>query len=220
MNTRLQVEHPITELTSGEDLVRWQILVAQGEPLPLRQEQVRHDGHAIEVRLYAEDADHGFLPASGRIERLELPGGPGVRVDSGLYEGLEVTPHYDPMLAKISVHAATRELAIARMARALSEVTVTGVVTNLPFLRRVLDSEPFRSVRYDTSTLESRPELFAPRLPESREQQVALVAATMAHVLRRRRGFPDVEPAADGHAPPAAPARRAGWRDAFRPGAP
>ena len=177
------------------------------------------------MRLYAEDADHGFLPASGRVERLELPGGPGVRVDSGLFEGQEITPHYDPMLAKISVHAATREQALARMARALFEVTVTGVVTNLPFLRRAIDSEPFRSGRYDTGTIESRPELFAPSFSEIRELQVALVAATMAHVLRRRRGLAAVEhengQAADGRAaPPAAPPRRAGWRDAFRPGAP
>jgi acetyl-CoA carboxylase biotin carboxylase subunit len=222
MNTRLQVEHPITELTSGLDLVRWQMLVAMGEKLPLAQDQIRHEGHAIEVRLYAEDADHGFLPASGRVQRLELPGGPGVRVDSGLFEGQEITPHYDPMLAKISVHAATRELAIARMARALAEVTVTGVITNLPFLRRAIDSEPFRTGRYDTGTIEGRPELFAPAFTEIRELQVALVAATMAHVLRRRRGLHAVERTdgrADGEAAPP-PARRTGWRDAFRPGAP
>jgi len=221
MNTRLQVEHPVTELTSGLDLVRWQLAVAQGEPLPRTQEQIRHEGHAIEVRLYAEDADHGFLPASGRVERLELPGGPGVRVDSGLFEGLDVTPHYDPLLAKISVHAPTRELAIQRMVRALSEVTVTGVVTNLPFLRRALLSEPFRSGRYDTGTIEGRPELFAPTLAAERERSIAVLAATMAHVLRRRRGFP-AAPEADGHAPaasPAAPPRRSAWRDAYRPGA-
>jgi acetyl/propionyl-CoA carboxylase alpha subunit len=156
-----------------------------------------------------------------------LPGGPGVRVDSGLYEGLEVTPHYDPMLAKLSVHAPTRELAIARMARALSEVTVTGVITNLPFLRRALDSEPFRTGRYDTGTIEGRPELFAPTFSEARERQVALIAATMAHVLRRRRGLARTETgpdgasrAAPGQALPVPPARRGAWRDAFRPGAP
>ncbi|HEX5011212.1 MAG TPA: acetyl-CoA carboxylase biotin carboxylase subunit [Planctomycetota bacterium] len=220
MNTRLQVEHPVTEWTCGLDLVRWQLLVAMGEPLPRTQEQIRHEGHAIEVRLYAEDAENGFLPATGRIVRLQLPGGAGVRVDSGLYEGLEVTPHYDPMLAKISVHAATREQALARMARALFELTVTGVVTNLPFLRRAIESEPFRSGRYDTSTIESHPELFRPRLTPAREQQLALIGATMAHVLRRRRGLPASEAPADGRAsPPAtAPARRSGWRDAWRPG--
>jgi acetyl-CoA carboxylase, biotin carboxylase subunit len=239
MNTRLQVEHPVTELTCGQDLVRWQLLVAGGEPLPLRQEQIRHEGHAIEARLYAEDADRGFLPASGEVQRLELPGGPGVRVDGCLYEGLAVTPHYDPMLAKLCVHAATRELAITRMQRALAEVTVTGVVTNLPFLRRVIDSESFRSGRYDTSTLESRAQEFAPHLSEQRERSAALIAATMAHVLRGRRGFPDRAAAgsagagvstsaaagvsaagganAGAGATPTAPVRSS-WVDAFRPG--
>ena len=222
MNTRLQVEHPITELTCGQDLVRWQLLVAAGERLPLSQEQIRHEGHAIEVRLCAEDADHGFLPASGRVQRLELPGGPGVRVDGCLYEGLEVTPYYDPLLAKVCVHAATRELAIARMRRALAELTVTGVITNLPFLRRVLDSEAFRSGRYDTTTLEGRPAEFARRLSPERERSAALIAATMAHVLRGRRGFPDraagTAPAAAASVAPAAPPTRSSWVDTFRPG--
>jgi len=217
MNTRLQVEHPITELTSGLDLVRWQLLVAMGEPLPLQQHEIQHQGHAIEVRLYAEDADHGFLPAAGTVERLELPGGPGVRVDSGLFEGQVISPHYDPMLAKISVHARTRELAIERMARALSEVTVTGVTTNLPFLRRVIDSEAFRSGRYDTGTVEGHPEDFAPRFSEQRQTDVALLAATLAHVLRRRRGFPDR--AAAAAIAPGTPRPRSAWADAFRPGA-
>ncbi|MHC5211532.1 MAG: acetyl-CoA carboxylase biotin carboxylase subunit [Planctomycetota bacterium] len=215
MNTRLQVEHPITELTCGQDLVRWQLLVARGEPLPLSQEQIRHEGHAIEVRLYAEDADHGFLPASGRILRLELPGGPGVRVDTGLYDGMEVGPHYDPMLGKLSVHAGTREAAIERMQRALSEVTITGVVTNLPFLQRVLASEPFRSGRYDTGTVERDPAAFAPRMDAARAAEVAMIAATMAHVLRRRRGFP-ARDAADGQAPPGG--ARSAWVEAFGPG--
>ncbi|HVQ25382.1 MAG TPA: hypothetical protein VMV01_09390, partial [Planctomycetota bacterium] len=222
MNTRLQVEHPITELTCGQDLVRWQLLVAAGERLPLSQEQIRHEGHAIEVRVCAEDADHGFLPASGRVQRLELPGGPGVRVDGCLYEGLEVTPYYDPLLAKVCVHAATRELAIARMRRALAELTVTGVITNLPFLRRVLDSEAFRSGRYDTTTLEGRPAEFARRLSPERERSAALIAATMAHVLRGRRGFPDratgTAPAAAASVVPAAPPTRSSWVDTFRPG--
>ncbi len=219
MNTRLQVEHPITELTSDIDLVRWQIMVAQGEPLPMTQDEIVHRGHAIECRLYAEDADHGFLPATGRVRRLELPGGPGVRVDTGLYEGMEVGLFYDPMLAKISVHAADRDAAIRRMARALTETTVTGVTTNLPFLRRVLASEAFRSGTYDTSTVESDPEQFAPRTSERRQKDVAFLAATMAHLLRRRRGF-----AARGAAPTsggetAAPPAGSRWVDAFRPGA-
>jgi acetyl-CoA carboxylase biotin carboxylase subunit len=233
MNTRLQVEHPVTELTCGQDLVRWQLLVAMGEALPLAQDQIRHEGHAIEVRIYAEDADHGFLPAAGRVQRLELPGGPGVRFDTGLYEGMEVGPHYDPMLAKLSVHAGTRAAAIERMQRALSEVTLTGVVTNLPFLRRVLDSEAFRSGRYDTSTIERDPDAFAQKLDAQRAADVALIAATMAHVLRRRRGFParhgaGADAGAPGHdgtaaggaAPGGVAARgaRSSWVDAFAPG--
>jgi len=231
MNTRLQVEHPITELTSGVDLVRWQLLVARGERLPLRQEQIVHRGHAIECRLYAEDADHGFLPATGRVDRLELPGGPGVRVDTGLFEGMEVGLHYDPMLAKISVLADDRPAAIARMARALTEITITGVTTNLPFLRRVLRSEPFTSGRYDTSTLESRPELFALQTSPRRERDVAYIAAALAHVLRRRRGFVVQRggaPAAGagtgtglgGTGPATGGAGQSGrrWVDAFRPG--
>ncbi len=232
MNTRLQVEHPVTELTCGLDLVRWQLLVAMGHPLPLTQEQIRHSGHAIEVRLYAEDADHGFLPAVGSVQRLELPGGPGVRVDSGLFDGMEVSPHYDPMLAKLSVHAATRELAIERMARALSEVTITGVTTNVPFLRRVIGCAAFRSGRYDTGTIEAHPEQFAVGHSEQRLQNVALVAATLAHVLRRRRGFPDRaspgNPGGAGHGAAAGAggsrsadtphAASSSWVDAFRPG--
>jgi acetyl-CoA carboxylase biotin carboxylase subunit len=235
MNTRLQVEHPVTELTCGQDLVRWQLLVAMGEPLPLSQEQIRHEGHAIEARIYAEDADHGFLPAAGCVQRLELPGGPGVRFDTGLFEGMVVGPHYDPMLAKLSVHAATRALAIERMQRALSEVTITGVVTNLPFLRRVLDSAAFRSGRYDTGTVERDPAAFAPHLDARRATDVALIAATMAHLLRRRRGFPDragadaaagsargVADAGAGGAPGGGAAcgaggRRSAWVDAFGP---
>ena len=227
MNTRLQVEHPITEATTGLDLVRWQIMVARGEPLPLTQTEVRFDGHAIEARVYAEDADHGFLPAVGRVDRLELPGGPGVRVDTGLFEGMQVTPHYDPMLAKVIVHAADRDAAIERMRRALSEVTITGVTTNLPMLRRTLASEVFRGGRYDTGTLERHPELTSPTLDANRARNVAFLAAALAHVLRRRRGFPD-RGAGSGSAQGASPGANASgaaappssaWVDAFRPGA-
>ncbi len=209
MNTRLQVEHPITEMTTGIDLVRWQLLVAQGRPLPLSQDQIRFEGHSIEARLYAEDADHGFLPATGTVGRLELPGGPGVRCDTGLFEGMEVTPYYDPMLAKIIVHAPTRDEAIDRMRRALSEVTITGVTTNLPLLRRTLVHPAFRSGRYDTGTIAAHPELTGTPLSENRRRNVALIAALMAHVLRRRRGFADR---------PSAASASSAWVDAFRPG--
>ncbi len=223
MNTRLQVEHPITELTSDIDLVRWQIMVARGEPLPMAQDEIVHRGHAIECRLYAEDADNGFLPATGRVHRLEMPGGPGVRVDTGLFEGMEVGLHYDPMLAKISVHAADREAAIQRMARALTETTVAGVTTNLPFLRRVIASKAFGSGQYDTSTVESDPKQFAPRTSERRQLDIAFLAATMAHLLRGRRGFAaragnagNANEAAGAAGPVSAGTR---WVDSFRPGA-
>ena len=212
MNTRLQVEHPVTEATCGIDLVRWQILVAMGEALPLTQEEIRHEGHAIEARLYAEDADHGFLPATGLVERLDLPGGPGVRVDTGLFEGMEVTPHYDPMLAKIIVFGRDREEATARMARALSELTITGVTTNLPFLRRIIDSDRFAAGDYDTFTIESHPEDFSARLSDDRIQHVSALAAVLAHVLRRRRGFPDRQGGGGSSG------RRSAWVDDFSPG--
>jgi acetyl-CoA carboxylase biotin carboxylase subunit len=207
MNTRLQVEHPITEMTTDVDLVRWQLLVAQGEPLPLMQDEIRFDGHSIESRVYAEDADNGFLPAMGTVTRLELPGGPGVRVDTGLFEGMEVTPFYDPLLAKVIVHGATRDEAIERMSRALSEMTITGVTTNIPMLRRVMASGPFRSGKYNTGTVESHPELATRSMTEARRHNVALIAATLAHVLRQRRGFPDRPDAG----------RRSAWVDDYRP---
>ena len=218
MNTRLQVEHPVSELTSGIDFVRWQILISRGERIPLAQEQIQHRGHAIECRLYAEDVDNGFLPATGRVRRLEMPGGPGVRVDTGLFEGMEVGLHYDPMLAKISVHGADRAAAIERMARALTETTVTGVTTNLPFLRRILSSEVFRTGHYDTSTVESNPEQFAPRTSDRRQKDIAHLAAAMAFLLRRRRGFTARSGAANAAPAENSPPSGGRWVDSFRPG--
>ena len=143
MNTRLQVEHPITEMLLGLDLVQWQIRVAAGEPLPWAQEDLRPRGHAIEARVYAEDPAHGFLPSTGRLLHLREPVGPGVRVDSGVRPGQEVTPHYDPLLAKIIVHAETRAGAIARLRAALQRTAYHGVTTNLDFLLRVLAHPDF-----------------------------------------------------------------------------
>ncbi len=141
MNTRLQVEHPVTELTTGYDLVREQIRVASGMPLEI--EAMAPRGHAMEARIYAEDADLGFIPSPGKVSHLREPSGSGVRVDSGVYAGYEVTPHYDPMIAKLSVWAATREQAAARLDRALGEYVVNGVTTNVGFLRRVVQHEAF-----------------------------------------------------------------------------
>ena len=150
MNTRIQVEHPITELTYGVDLVRLQVRVAEGRPLPFRQEDLVPYGHAIEVRLTAEDPAAGFLPETGRVESLRLPAGPGVRVDSHLYPGQEITLYYDPMVGKVIVHGRDREDAIERLKRALIEMRLVGIKTCAPLLRALLDDDRFR--RGDTNT--------------------------------------------------------------------
>ena len=154
VNTRLQVEHPVTELVTGLDLVRLQIEVARGEPLQLRQEQVTLRGHAIECRIYAEDPANGFMPSPGKITRLIEPSGPGVREDSGVYEGWTVPLDYDPMLSKLVVYAGTREAAIDRMQRALEEYVLGGIRTNLGLFRRILSDPDFQAARIDTGYLE------------------------------------------------------------------
>lgn len=143
MNTRLQVEHPITEMITGLDLVKWQILVAQGEKLPLKQEQIVSKGHALEVRLYAEDADHGFLPSTGKIHFLGRPSSARVRFDVGLIAGNSVGIFYDPMLAKLIVWSLTRAECIEKMVKALQEICFLGVKNNADYLRRVLSLEAF-----------------------------------------------------------------------------
>ncbi|HEV2405531.1 MAG TPA: acetyl-CoA carboxylase biotin carboxylase subunit, partial [Ktedonobacterales bacterium] len=138
VNTRLQVEHPVTELVSGLDLVRWQILVAEGRPLPLTQDEVKFYGHAVEARVYAEDPDQGFLPTTGRVALWQAPEGDGVRVDAGIQTGDEVAPYYDPMLAKICAWGEDRAEALRRLDRALGATTLFGVRNNIDYLRRVL----------------------------------------------------------------------------------
>ncbi len=155
MNTRLQVEHPITEMVLGLDLVQWQIRVAAGEPLPWQQTDLRPRGHALEVRVYAEDPSHGFLPSTGRLLHLAEPRGPGIRVDSGVRAGQTITPHYDPLLAKIIVHAATRGEAIARMRAALQRTAYHGVITNVDFLLQVLAHPDFVRGDYHTRWVET-----------------------------------------------------------------
>jgi acetyl-CoA carboxylase biotin carboxylase subunit len=150
MNTRLQVEHPVTELITGIDLVQAQIRVAAGEPLTIRQSDVRLNGHAIEFRITAEDPAMDFRPQTGTIEEYLPPGGPGVRVDSHLYRGYDVPPHYDSLLSKLIVWAPTRSEAIARGRRALHEYVIDGVPTTIPFHLRLLDNEIFQ--RGDTYT--------------------------------------------------------------------
>jgi acetyl-CoA carboxylase, biotin carboxylase subunit len=145
MNTRLQVEHPVTELVTSTDIVKEQIRIAAGMPLQLEQEDIQFRGHAIECRITAEDADNDFRPQTGVVEKYLPPGGPGVRVDSHLYAGYTVPPHYDSLLAKLIVWAETREAAIARMQRALGEFVIEGLVTTIPFHQRLLRHEGFIS---------------------------------------------------------------------------
>jgi acetyl-CoA carboxylase biotin carboxylase subunit len=154
VNTRLQVEHPVTEMTTGLDLVRCQIEIAAGLPLSLRPEDLLPRGHAIECRLYAEDPLRAFLPSPGRIELLREPRGPGIRFDGGVVTGSEVSVHYDPILAKVVAHGPTRDAAIARMIRALEECAIVGVATPIELLIDVLRSEPFRAGRTHTGFLE------------------------------------------------------------------
>jgi acetyl-CoA carboxylase biotin carboxylase subunit len=154
MNTRLQVEHPVTELATSLDLVQWQLKIAAGEPLTVRQEDVRWTGSAIECRIYAEDPEQQFMPSPGKIVRLREPSGPGVRLDSGVYEGWKVPMDYDPLLAKLAVWAPSRELATERMKRALREYIVGGIRTNCEFFKDVLDDEEFRAGRLTTAFLD------------------------------------------------------------------
>jgi acetyl-CoA carboxylase biotin carboxylase subunit len=153
MNTRIQVEHPVTELVTGFDLVREQILIACGEKLSVRQADVHLNGHAIECRINAEDPDT-FAPWPGKVTAYAAPGGPGVRVDSFIYHGYTVVPHYDSLLSKVIVHAPTRERAIACMKRALHEYVIEGIRTNIPFHRKVLNHPVFLSARHSTRFLE------------------------------------------------------------------
>ncbi len=154
MNTRLQVEHPVTEEVTGLDLVQAQLRVAAGEPLPWTQEQVSQRGSSIECRVYAEDPARNFMPSPGRISRLALPDGPGVRVECGVAEGVEVSVHYDPLLAKLIATGATRDEAIERMRGALAAFVVEGVKTVIPFQQRVMDSPAFRAGAVHTQIVE------------------------------------------------------------------
>jgi acetyl-CoA carboxylase, biotin carboxylase subunit len=156
MNTRLQVEHPVTEMVTGIDIVKEQIRVARGRTLSYRQEDVKFNGHAIECRINAEDPYNNFMPSTGRITHSLLPTGPGVRVDTGVYPGFEITPFYDPLIAKLIVWGETRAQAILRMRRALEEYRIVGVRTNIPFHQTLMDSHRFMGGQYDTRFVEER----------------------------------------------------------------
>jgi acetyl/propionyl-CoA carboxylase alpha subunit len=154
MNTRLQVEHPVTEEVTGIDLVQWQLKIASGESLPRGQQDIGQSGAAIECRIYAEDEARQFLPSPGRIERLVLPVGPGIRIECGVAKGVEVSVHYDPLLAKLVASAPSREAAITRMQGALDGFVVEGVKTVIPFHRRLMQSAPFRAGSIHTQMVE------------------------------------------------------------------
>jgi acetyl-CoA carboxylase biotin carboxylase subunit len=154
INCRIQVEHPVTEMLTGLDLIAQQIRLSSGEPLTLRQEQVQLRGHAIEFRINAEDPGDNFAPQTGTVEELQLPGGPGVRVDTHLYPGYEVPPYYDSLLAKLIVWGETREIALARSRRALAEFQVDGIKTNLPFHRGIIDNAAFLEGAVSTNLLD------------------------------------------------------------------
>lgn len=187
MNTRLQVEHPVTEMITGLDLVKLQIRVAEGEKLPFTQDQLRIDGHSIEVRVYAEDPSNNFLPDIGTLSTYRPPLGPGIRVDDGFEEGMEIPIHYDPMIAKLITHGATREEAILRMERAIDDYAISGVETTLGFCRYVMGHPSFRSGKYDTHFVRDHftPERLLGSDPEE-ALAAALVAATMDEEARSR----------------------------------
>ena len=178
MNTRLQVEHPVTEMVWGVDLVKEQLRVAQGEKLSFTQEQLRPLGHAIECRIYAEDPAHKFAPSPGLIRYLNLPQGPGIRNDNGVYAGYTVPVFYDPMLSKLIAHANSREEAIARMRRALAEYRVDGIMTTIPFFTSIMNDPEFQAGRFDTGFIDRLlPQLDFARRPASEEHVDAAIAA-------------------------------------------
>jgi acetyl-CoA carboxylase, biotin carboxylase subunit len=180
MNTRLQVEHPVTEMITGIDLVQAQLRIAAGEPLGYRQEDIALRGAAIECRIYAEDPAYNFRPSPGKITNLQSPAGPWVRDERGVFAGGDVSPFYDPMISKLVVWGGTREQAIARMRRALDEYVIGGIKTTIPFHQWLMDDADFRAGRLDTGFIERRyrPQ---PAHPDQLVQDVAVIAAALEH---------------------------------------
>jgi acetyl-CoA carboxylase biotin carboxylase subunit len=202
MNTRLQVEHPVTELATGLDLVHWQLRIAAGEHLTLRQEEIEWRGSAIECRIYAEDPENNFLPSPGRITHLEQPSGPGIRRDSGVYQGWTVPLEYDPMLAKLAVWAPSRDAAIERMRRALREYVVEGIRTNIAWFDAVLDAPDFREGRLSTAFLDR---FKIPERPPADTEEEAVAALIAALQIGKSNGARQERPA-----------QKSAWRDAGR----
>ncbi|HZE59046.1 MAG TPA: acetyl/propionyl/methylcrotonyl-CoA carboxylase subunit alpha [Burkholderiales bacterium] len=198
MNTRLQVEHPVTEMITGLDLVELQLRVAAGERLPFTQEQMKVKGHAIEARIYAEDPEREFLPSTGRLVHVEFPS--NARVDTGVEPGAEISPWYDPMIAKVIVHGDDRGSAVAKLVHALGEVQIVGVTTNVEFLRRVCESAAFAKAELDTGLIERhRSALFRPRGAVPQEVLAAAALAELAH--EERTAGERAERSGDRHSP-------------------
>jgi acetyl/propionyl-CoA carboxylase alpha subunit len=210
MNTRIQVEHPVTELLTGIDLVQEQIRIARGKPILWQPNGAEPVGHAIECRISAEDPLHGFLPATGRIDELRVPAGPGVRWDSGIEEGVDVGLYYDPLLAKLIVHGRNREAAIDRMRRALTDLRIGGLATTIPFHRAVMDESDFLRGEYSILYIDEHPGLLSARAPES-WRDVLLTAAVLLEEGARQghvgRG--------NGQPTPVAPGARSPWQQAL-----
>jgi acetyl/propionyl-CoA carboxylase alpha subunit len=203
MNTRLQVEHPVTEMVTGIDLVREQLRIAAGEQLGLMQSDVHTDGHAFEFRIYAESPRHGFIPTTGTVLALCTPEGPGVRVDCGIAQGQRVTPAFDPMLAKIIVHGASRDEARARARQALRDFVLLGCETNIGFLQRLVDHQAFVAGEIHTGLLDTHPEMAAEPAPSTDRERTLLAAAALS--LRPIRDAADAIPAIH--------AAMGGWRN-------
>ena len=197
MNARLQVEHPVTEAVLGLDMVEWQLRIAAGEPLALQQDDLRPRGHAIECRIYAEDPYRDFVPSTGTLLRWRPPSGPGLRLDCGVAEGQEVSIYYDPMLAKLTAWAPTRDLSLRRMEVALSQFQVLGVITNIPLLRAVMGHPQFRRGEYDTGFLEWNPAVTSPLVTDESRMMARALAA-----------WASSQPAGAGEPTPTAPQRQ------------
>jgi acetyl-CoA carboxylase biotin carboxylase subunit len=196
MNTRLQVEHPVTEAVTGIDIVKEQIRIARGRSLGIAQEDVQMNGWAIECRINAEDPYNDFMPSTGRITHVLLPTGPGVRIDTGVYPGFEISPYYDSLISKIIVYGATRAEAILRMRRALEEYRIVGVRTNIPFHQNLMDSHRFMAGNFDTRFVEERFRLNEKQKRKFHNPEIAAMIATLvahqqtqrsAHVIQRAK---------------------------------
>jgi acetyl-CoA carboxylase biotin carboxylase subunit len=217
MNTRLQVEHPVTELITGLDLVHLQIHIANGERLPFTQEEVKIRGHAIECRIYAEDPDNNYFPSPGKITLLLLPSGPGIRRDSGMYEGWTVPMDYDPLLAKLIGYGTDRDQAIGRLTRALNEYFVGGIKTNISLFRRILNHPDFRSAKIDTGFLDRmlrQNDGLAGSPADVETTEVAVIAAGMFAALGSAAAGAGERANTDGS--PAKADAVSGWKTAGR----